>query len=85
MKTMETAASNVKEGGYMLTHLNNVYLFGGFKKGYGFETYENNDIMKLVCADTIDTCKFVEHGNFQYGRSGHSVIPIPDDIVAKFC
>ena len=66
----------------MLTHLNNVYLFGGFKNGYGFA---NDDIMKLVCADTIDTCKFVKHGNFQYGRQYHSVIPIPDDIVDKFC
>ena len=79
---MKTVANDVKDGGYMLTHLNNVYLFGGFKDVYG---HANADIMKLVCADTIDTCKFVNNGNFQYGRGHHSVIPIPDDIVAKFC
>ena len=77
---MKTVANDVKDGGYMLTHLNNVYLFGGYKNGGN-----SNEIKKLVCADTIDTCQFVKHGNFQYGRDHHSVIPIPDDIVAKFC
>ena len=64
----------------MLTHLNNVYLFGGWK-GYT----ETNEIMKLECQDTIETCKFVNHGNMHYARRYHNVIPISDDIVSKFC
>ena len=79
---MKTVANVVESGPYMLTHLNNVYLFGGEKNGVS-----SNDIMKLECEeDTIESCKFVEHEKkLQYARKGHSVIPIPDDIVAKFC
>ena len=55
----------------MLTNLNNVYLFGGRKGGEN-----SNEIMKLECQDTIETCKFVSHGNMQYARNSHNVILI---------
>ena len=80
MSLFKTVANDVTDGAYMLTNLNNVYLFGGRKGG------ENTkEIMKLECQDTIETCKFVNHGNMQYARYFHNVIPISDDIVSKFC
>ena len=80
MSLFKTVANDVSEGAYMLTHLNNVYLFGG-RKG----SVISNKIMKLECQDTIETCKFVNHGNMHYARRNHNVIPISDDIVGKFC
>ena len=81
MSLFKTVANDVTDGAYMLTNLNNVYLFGGRKGNYG----NKDEIMKLECQDTIETCKFVSHGNMQYARNSLNVIPISDDIVSKFC
>ena len=69
-------------GHYMLTHHNNVYLFGGYQSSTIMT--DMNEILKLKCQDTIDTCKFVKHGEMQYGRADQTVIPISDDILYKF-
>ena len=61
----------------MVTSNNKVYVFGG--------SLSRKDIFRLDCGDTLESCTWVQHGTMEYGRHGHSVIPISSTIVKALC
>ena len=59
----------------MLTYANNVYLFGRGKK-----------IMKLECTNDINSCQFVEQGEYTANKGVEgSVFPVSEELVEKIC